>query len=109
MTAERIIGVVFRGFETERGFLSPSRQRRFYDVPCISARVRRTGMENPRFRLEAPEIRMTLDTRQRQLHDADKACGIQPAYIRMIYRRLSSCTLTRIHGLKKRKIGGLTT
>jgi len=109
MTAERIIGVVFRGFETEVGFLSPSRERIFYDVPCILARVLRTGMENPRFRLEAPETRMTLDTRQRQLHDEDKSCGIQPAYIRMIYRRLSSCALIRIRGLKKRKIGGLTT
>jgi hypothetical protein len=109
MTAEIIIGVVFRGFETEVGFLSLSRQRRFYDVPRISARVRRIGMENPRFRLEAPEIRMTLDTRQRQLRDEDKSCGIQPAYIRMIYRRLSSCTLTRIRGPKKRNKGGLTT
>jgi len=69
-----------------------------FDVPCISARVRRTGMENPRFRLEAPVTGMTLVTRQRQLHDEDKSCGIQPAYIRVIYRRLSSCALTRIHG-----------
>jgi hypothetical protein len=107
MTTERIIGVVLRGFETETGFLRLSRQQDFYDMPCISARVRRTGMENPRFRLEAPEIRMILDTRQRQLHDEDKSCGIQPAYIRMIYRRISSCSLTRIHELnKKRKKGG---
>jgi hypothetical protein len=109
MTTEKIRGVVLRGFETEIGFLRLSRQRDFYDVARILARVRRTGMENPRFRLEAPEIRMTLDTRQRQLHDEDKSCGIQPAYIRMIYRRLSSCALTRIRGFKKRKKGGLTT
>jgi len=98
MTTERIRGIVLRGFETEIGFLRLSRQRDFYDVARISARVRRTGMENPRFRLEASETKMTLDTRQRQLHDEDKSCGIQPAYIRMIYRRLSSCALTRVHG-----------
>ena len=109
MTPERIIGVVLRGFETEIGFLRLCRQRGFYNVPRISARVRRTGMENPRFRLEASETRMTLDTRQRQLHDEDKSCGIQPAYIRMIYRRLSSCTLTRIRGFKKKTRGGLTS
>lgn len=74
-------------------------------MPRISARVQRTGMENPRFRLEAPEIRMTLDTRQRQLHDEDKSCGIQPAYIRVIYRRLSSCALTRIYGFNTERNG----
>ena len=46
------------------------------------------GWENPRTHFEAPEIRMILDPRQRQLHDEDKSCGIQPAYIRVIYRRL---------------------
>jgi hypothetical protein len=107
MTTERIRGVVFWGFETEIGFLCSSRQWVFYNMPCISARVQRTGMENPRFRLEAPETRMTLDTRQRQLHDEDKSCGTQPAYIRMIYRRLSSCALTEIYGFKKK--GGLTS
>ena len=102
MTKETTLGVVFRGYESEVRFLRPFRQQGFNDIPCIPARVRRTGMENPRFRLEAPETRMTLDTRQRQLHDEDKSCGIQPAYIRMIYRRFSSCTLTRIHGLNKK-------
>jgi hypothetical protein len=101
MAKEITIGVVFRGFETEVGFSAPP-DNSFLNMPCISARVRRTGMENPRFRLEAPEIRMTLDTRQRQLHDEDKSCGIQPAYIRMIYRRPSSCALTRIRGLNQR-------
>src|SRR3990172_5011469 len=95
MKGKRTLGVVFRGCESEVGFLRPYRQQGFNYMPCIPARVRRTGMENPRFRLEAPETRMTLDTRQRQLHDEDKSCGIQPAYIRMIYRRLSSCALTR--------------
>ena len=99
---KRKIGVVFQGSETEVGFLRPSRQQVLYYIPCISARVRRTGMENPRFRLEAPETRMILDTRQRQLHDEDKSCGIRPAYIRVIYRRLSSCALTRVHGLNKK-------
>ncbi len=33
--------------------------------------------------------RMTLATRPRQLRDEDKSCGNQPAYIRVIYRRLS--------------------
>jgi hypothetical protein len=32
---------------------------------------------------------MTLDLRPRQLRDEDKSCGNQPAYIRVIYRRLS--------------------
>jgi len=95
---KRTKGVVFRGYESEVGFLRPSRQQILFDVPCISARARRTGMENPRFRLEAPVTGMTLVTRQRQLHDEDKSCGSQPAYIRVIYRRLSSCALTRIHG-----------
>jgi|RifCSP19_3_1023858.scaffolds.fasta_scaffold114225_1 hypothetical protein len=103
MTKERTLGVVFRGYEIEVRFLRPLRQQGFNDMPCIPTRVRRTGMENPRFPLEAPETRMTLDTRQRQLHDEDKSCGIQPAYIRMIYRRLSSCTLTGIHGLNKKE------
>jgi len=30
---------------------------------------------------------MTLDPRERQLHDEAKSCGNQPAYIRVIYRR----------------------
>lgn len=98
MTEERTKGIVLRGSESLVGFLRPHRQQFYYNTPCISARVRRTGMENPRFRLEAPVFRMTLDTRQRQLHDEDKSCGTQPAYIRMIYRRLSSCALTRVHG-----------
>jgi hypothetical protein len=102
MRKERTLGVVFRCYESEVRFLRPFKQQGFNCMPCISVRVERTGMENPRFRLEAPETRMTLDTRQRQLHDEDKSCGIQPAYIRMIYRRLSSCTLTRIHGLNKK-------
>ena len=89
MTKERTLGVVFRGYEIEVRFLRPLRQQGFNDMPCIPTRVRRTGMENPRFPLEAPETRMTLDTRQRQLHDEDKSCGTQPAYIREIYRRLS--------------------
>ena len=55
---------------------------------CISARIA-AGWENPRQNYEAPSYRLTLDFRQRQLHDEDKSCGIQPAYIRVIYRRLS--------------------
>jgi hypothetical protein len=55
---------------------------------CISARIA-AGWENPRQDYEAPSYRLTLDFRQRQLHDEDKSCGIQPAYIRVIYRRLS--------------------
>ena len=31
---------------------------------------------------------MTLANRPRQLRDEDKSCGTQPAYIRVIYRRL---------------------
>ena len=103
MSQKMTKGIVLRGSETEVGFLRPSRQQVLYNLPWIPARVRRTGMENPRFRLEAPEIRMTLETRQRQLHDEDKSCGTQPAYIRMIYRRLSSCSLTRVHGINKNK------
>jgi hypothetical protein len=33
--------------------------------------------------------RKTLDVRQRQLRDEDKSCGNQPAYIRLINRRLT--------------------
>lgn len=45
------------------------------------------GWENPRTDYEAPENSVTLAVRQRQLHDEDKSCGTQPAYIRVIYRR----------------------
>lgn len=41
--------------------------------------------------LEAPmrhPYGMTLASRPRQLHDEDKSCGIQPAHIRVIDRRL---------------------
>jgi hypothetical protein len=40
--------------------------------------------------------RKTLDFRQRQLRDEDKSCGNQPAYIRLINRRLTllmSCSV----------------
>lgn len=102
MTKGRTLGVVLWGYEIEVRFLRLFKQQGFNCMPCISARVRRTGMENPRFPHEAPEARMILETRQRQLHDEDKSCGIQPAYIRMIYRRFSSCTLTRVYGLNKK-------
>jgi hypothetical protein len=69
----------------------------FLYLPCISARIQGAGLENPRFPHEAPETRMTLETRQRQLHDEDKSCGIQPAYIRVIYRRHIPCALARVH------------
>lgn len=112
MTIKKTIGVACRGFGTEVDSYAPAGNSFIY-MPRIPARVRRTGMENPRFRLEAPETGMTLDTRQRQLHDEDKSCGTQPAYIRMIYRRISSRTLTRIRGFDKmnRKIqkGSLPT
>ena len=55
---------------------------------CISARIA-AGWENPRIIYEAPAYRLIFDFRQRQLHDEDKSCGIQPAHIRVIYRRLS--------------------
>ena len=55
---------------------------------CVSARIA-AGWENPRKDYEAPSYRLILEHRQRQLHDEDKSCGIQPAYIRVIYRRLS--------------------
>ena len=55
-------------------------------------------MENPRAPLEAPETWMTLVKRQRQLHDEDKSCGTQPAYIRVIYRRLGcACPVPSVH------------
>jgi len=37
---------------------------------------------------EALPLGMTLDTRQRQLHDEDRSGGSQPANIRVIDRRL---------------------
>jgi hypothetical protein len=55
---------------------------------CISARAA-VGWENPRTYFEAPENKMALVIRQRKLQDEDKSCGTQPAYIRVIYRRLS--------------------
>ena len=63
---------------------------------CILVRTT-AGGENPRPSYEAPVSRMTLDVRQRQLHDEDKSCGIQPAYIRVIYRRLSAAVLPQVH------------
>jgi len=100
---KRTIGVVFRGSESKVEFLRPSRQQIFYNVPWISARIQGTGLENPRFRLEAPVTGMTLVTRQRQLHDEDKSCGTQPAYIRVIYRRLRPCALARVHGVNNER------
>jgi hypothetical protein len=106
-------GIVFRGSEMEVGFLRPCRQQYFYNRPCISVRIQGTGLENPRFRHEAPvcpadspgrKTRMTLETRQRQLHDEDKSCGIQPAYIRVIYRRYNPCALARVHGFNMEKM-----
>ena len=55
---------------------------------CALLRAGANGLENPRSPLEAPAIWTTLVIRQRQLHDEDKSCGIQPAYIRVINRRL---------------------
>jgi hypothetical protein len=74
---------------------------------CLLARTT-AGGENPRGTYEASAKMMTLDSRQRQLHDEDKSCGIQPAYIRVIYRRLSAAVLTQVHyskgGYKKNQI-----
>ena len=70
-------------------FLRTSKQlRTLIRQMCISARIA-AGWENPRQNYEAPSYRLTLEDRERQLHDEDKSCGIQPAYIRVIYRRLS--------------------
>jgi hypothetical protein len=74
-------------------FLRPFRQPQEKAGVCVLARTS-TGWENPRLGYEAPASRMTLDFRQRQLHDEDKSCGIQPAYIRVINRRLSVDVLT---------------
>jgi len=54
----------------------------------------KTGQEKPVWRILEWAIRnsfegIILDFRQRQLCDEDKSCGTQPAYIRVIYRRLS--------------------
>ena len=69
-------------------FFSTFRQvRTLIRQMCVSARIA-AGWENPRKDYEAPSYRLNLEHRQRQLHDEDKSCGIQPAYIRVIYRRL---------------------
>ena len=52
----------------------------------------KTGHEEPMRRTLESTMRrlkwMTLVLRPRQLRDEDKSCGTQPAYIRVIYRRL---------------------
>jgi hypothetical protein len=52
----------------------------------------KTGHEEPVRRTLDETMRhldwMTLASRPRQLRDEDKSCGNQPAYIRVIYRRL---------------------
>jgi len=63
---------------------------------CILVRTA-ARWENPRASYEAPACRMTLDLRERQLHDEDKSCGNQPAHIRVIYRRLSAAVLIQMH------------
>lgn len=83
-------------------FLRPFRQLWTAIKVCISARVA-AGWENPRQNYEAPVYRMILDFRQRQLHDEDKSCGIQPAYIRVIYRRLSLLFCSKFTSLKEVK------
>jgi hypothetical protein len=91
---------VLRGSERMIAFLRPVMQLQ-EKVGCILARTS-TGWENPRLGYEAPAYGMTLDFRQRQLHDEDKSCGIQPAYIRVIDRRLSADVLIRVHSEKGR-------
>ena len=71
-------GIVCQSSERAVVFLRPVRQWVSYYMPCISARIQGTGLENPRFPHEAPKTRMTLETRQRQLHDEDKSCGSNP-------------------------------
>jgi hypothetical protein len=39
---------------------------------------------------EASGNGMTLELRERQLHDEPLSCGIQPAYIRLINRRFAA-------------------
>jgi hypothetical protein len=75
---------------------------------CALLRTGTNGLENPRSPLEAPAIWTTLAIRQRQLHDEDKSCGIQPAYIRVIYRRFDcSCPSQGAHHhLRKSKPPG---
>ena len=80
-------GVVFRGSERDGAFPSPLQTTLSIGKMWTSARTA-VGWENPRLHYEAPVYRTTLDARQRQLHDEDKSCGIQPAHIRVIYRRL---------------------
>ncbi|MBI9105032.1 MAG: hypothetical protein JEY99_21635 [Spirochaetales bacterium] len=65
----------------------------------IGMGVERAGQENPQGHYEAPNLWMTLDNRERQLHDEDKSGGNQPAYIRVIDRRFMpsySCSSARI-------------
>ena len=58
------------------------------------------GWENPRLHYEASVCRMTLDPRQRQLHDEDKSCGTQPAYIRIDLPSFITAVLSEVHILK---------
>jgi hypothetical protein len=60
------------------------------------------GWENPRLHYESPVYRMTLENRQRQLHDEEKSCGTQPAYIRVIYRLLSMLLCPKFTFLKEK-------
>jgi len=99
----RQLGVVLWGSENGVVFLRLSRQqllkmcRGFW--PGYKEQVWRILDAG----FEAPVRGMTLVTRQRQLHDEDKSCGTQPAYIRVICRRICPCALTGIHGVDNDK------
>ncbi|HAM49686.1 MAG TPA: hypothetical protein DCP92_02945, partial [Nitrospiraceae bacterium] len=80
----------------KRWSVSPPLQTTLFSVKKIWTLARAAvGWENPRTHFEAPDIRMTLELRQRQLHDEDKSCGSQPAYIRMITVVYYCCSAQR--------------
>ena len=94
MMTEQTIRMLSSGLRKVRAFLRPFRQQ-LIDEMVHFGQGQAAGWRILDSGYEAPEYRMTLDIRQRQLHDEDKSCGIQPAYIRVIYRRLSAAVLTR--------------
>ena len=97
MYSKLLSGLSFRAAKVA-GVSSPLQTTGNNQLMCASIRAGANGLENPRAPLEAPETWMTLVKRQRQLHDEDKSCGTQPAYIRVIYRRLGcACPVPSVH------------
>jgi hypothetical protein len=78
---QKLWNLNIKSIEMER---KPGIKKRHFRV--VTGAQPRTG--EPSFKLLDKTFGRTHATRERQLHDEDKSCGTQPAYIRVINRRI---------------------